>query len=310
MTAVVRGRRSVMITILGATGNVGRKIADILTSKGEKVRLVARTSSRLRPLVGRHAQAFAGDAMNTGFLIQAFKDADAVFTLIPPNLKAGNYLAYADTIGDSIVRALKAARVRHVVNLSSIGADLPGGTGPIAGLHNQEERLDRIEGLNVVHLRPAFFMENLLTNIDLIRSKGINGSAIRGDLKFPMIATRDVASAAAERLIEKDFTGSSIEVLLGERHISMVDATEIIGRKIGKPGLAYVMFPYDEAEKGLIAAGLSPDMSRLSIEMSRAINEGRVFGNIVRTPVNTTPTSFETFCDEVFVPLFMQKRAA
>lgn len=299
-----------MITILGATGNVGRKIVEILISKGERVRLVARTSSSLRPLVHRQAQAFAGDAMNVEFLTQAFKGADAVFTLIPPNIRAVNFLAYADSIGESIARALKIAKVRYVVNLSSVGADLPGGTGPIVGLHNQEERLDRIKGLHVVHLRPAFFMENLLANIDLIRSRGINGSAVRGDLKLPMIATRDVAAAAAERLVKKDFTGSSIEVLLGERDISMIEATGIIGRKIGKPGLAYVMFPYDEAEKGLIAAGLSPDMSRLYVEMSRAINEGRIIGNVARTAVNTTPTSFETFCDEVFVPLFMQKKAA
>jgi uncharacterized protein YbjT (DUF2867 family) len=299
-----------MITILGATGNVGRKVADILTSEGEKVRLVARTSSNLRPLVSRQAQAFAGDAMNVEFLTEAFKGADAVFTLIPPNIRAGGYLAYADSVGGSIARALKIAKVRYVVNLSSVGADLAGGTGPVVGLHTQEERLDRVKGLNVVHLRPAFFMENLLRNIDLIRSRGINGSAIRGDLKFPMIATRDVAEAAAERLVKKDFTGSSIEVLLGERDISMIEATGIIGRKIGKPGLAYVMFPYDEAEKGLIAAGLSPDVSRLFIEMSRAMNEGRLFGSVVRTTMNTTSTSFETFCDEVFVPLFMQKKVA
>jgi uncharacterized protein YbjT (DUF2867 family) len=298
-----------MITVLGATGHVGEKIADILNKKGEKVRLVARSAERLRPFVGKQVQALAGDALDTEFLVKAFKDTDAVFTLIPPNFKTEKFLNYADKIGESIARALEIARVNYVVNLSSTGAELPEGTGPIAGLNHMEKRLNRVKGLNVLHVRAGFFMENLMSNIDLIRSKGINGGAGRGDLKLPMIATKDIAEYAAEYLIKRDFTGSSVRYLLGQRDLSMIEATEIIGRKINKPDLVYVMFPYDEAEKGMIAAGLSPDMSRLYVEMSRAFNEGRIKAE-KRTTENTTPTSFETFCDEVFVPVYSQRKAA
>jgi uncharacterized protein YbjT (DUF2867 family) len=297
-----------MYTILGATGNVGRKIADILIKKGETVRLVARSIDRLRPFVAKHAVAFAGDAMDTEFLVKAFVGADAVFTLLPSNIGTENGLAYADKIGESIARALKVAKVKYVVNLSSVGAELPEGTGPIIGLHRQEERLNNIRGLNVLHLRAAFFMENQLMNIDLIKSRGITGSAIRGDIKFSMIATKDVAAFAAERLVKCDFTGSSIRYLLGQRDLSLIEATEIISRKINNPALVYVMFPYDEAAKGLMSAGLSPDMSRLYIEVTKALNDGRIIAK--RTTENTTPTSFEVFCDEVFAPLFTQKKAA
>lgn len=298
-----------MITILGATGHVGGKIADILIKKGEKVRLVARTAERLRPFVGKQAQALAGDALDVEFLVKAFKDTDAVFTLIPPNFKTEKFISYADKIGESIARALEIARVKYVVNLSSIGAELPEGTGPIVGLNHMEKRLNGVKGLNVLHIRAGFFMENLISNIDLIRSKGINGGAGRGDLKLPMIATKDIAAYAAERLIKKDFTGASVRYLLGQRDLSTIEATEIIGRKINKPDLAYVMFPYDEAEKGMVAAGLSPDMSRLYVEMSKAFNEGRIKSE-KRTTENTTLTSFETFCDEVFVPAYSQRKAA
>ncbi len=298
-----------MIAILGATGNVGGKIADILIKKGEPVRLIARSADKLRPFVGKKAAAFAGDASDTEFLTKAFKDVDTVFTLIPPNPNADRFMPYADKIGESIARALESAKVKHVVNLSSGGAELSEGTGPIKGLHNMEERLNRIKGLQVLHLRPAYFMENLLWSIDLIRSKGINGDAIRGDLRIPMIATKDIAAYAADRLVRRDFTGSSVRYLLGQRDISMVEATEIIGRKIDKPGLSYVLFPYDEAEKGMVAMGLSPDMSRLYIEMSRAFNEDRITFE-ERVQENTTTTSFEAFCDEVFVPRYTQKKAA
>ena len=298
-----------MITVLGATGTVGGKITDILLKKGEKVRLVARTGDRLRRLVNKQAQAFAGDAMDTEFLVKAFKDADAVFTLIPPNFKAEKFLDYADKIGESIARALEVTRVNYVVNLSSAGAELPAGTGPIVGLNHMEERLNKIKGLNVRHIRAAFFMENLLWNTDLIRSKGINSDTLRGDLKLQMIPTKDIATYAAERLIKRDFTASSVRYLLGQRDISMIEATEIIGRKINKPALSYIMTPYDEAEKGMIAMGMSPDVSRLFIEMSRAFNEGRIKADM-RNEENTTPTSFEAFCDEVLVPAYKQLKAA
>jgi len=299
-----------MYTILGATGNIGRKAADILIKRGEKVRLVARSADRLRPFVGKHAQAFSGDALDTEFLANAFKGSDAVFVLLPPNPHAEKFLTYADAVGESIARALQIVKVKHVVNISSLGAELSDGTGPIVGLHNQEERLNRIPGLNVLHMRCAFFMENLLMNIDLIKSRNVIGSALRGDIKLPMIATKDIAAAVADRLVKRDFTGSVVEVLLGERDLTMIEAAAIIGKKINKPGLPYVMFPYDEAEKGLISAGLSPDMSRTYSEMNKAFNEGRILSTVKRTAQNTTSTSLEQFCDEVLAPMYTQKKAA
>ncbi len=298
-----------MITILGATGRVGGKIADILVKKGEKVRLVARSADRLRPFVGKNAQAMAGDANDVEFLVKAFKDADAVFTLIPPKYNADKFLPYADKIGESIARAIEISGVSHVVYLSSVGAELSSGTGPIAALHNMEERLNRIKNLNVRHMRAAYFMENQLMNLELIRTKNISGDAMRGDLKIPMIASKDIAAYAAERLVKRDFSGSSVQYLLGQRDLTLIEATGIIGRKIDKPNLAFVMFPYDEAQKAMMAAGLSPDMSRNYIEMIRAFNEG-VIRSEMRSNRNTTPTSFEAFCDEVFVPAYKQQKAA
>jgi uncharacterized protein YbjT (DUF2867 family) len=298
-----------MITILGATGNVGGKIADLLIKKGEPVRLVARSADRLQQLAGNRAVVFAGDANNTEFLLKVFKDVDAVFTLIPPNPNAADFMKYADKIGESIALALEIAKVKHVVNLSSTGAELPEGTGPIKGLHNMEERLNKIKGLNVLHLRSSFFMENLLWSIDLIKSKGINGNAVRGDLKIPMIATRDIAAYAADRIVKRDFWGATVQDLPGPRDLSLIEATEIMGGKIDRPGLSYLMFPYDEAEKGMVAMGLSPDMSRQYTEMNRAFNEGRIKLE-TRTKQSSTTTSFEAFCDEVFVPLYTQKKAA
>jgi uncharacterized protein YbjT (DUF2867 family) len=299
-----------MYTILGATGNVGRKIVDILVKQNKQVRMVAPNADQLRPFVSKNAQAFAGDALNTEFLTKAFEGSDAVFTMIPTNIKASNYLDYANRMGESIAAALKIAKVKYVVNLSSIGADHAEGTGQVLGLHNLEECLNRVEGLNVLHLRTGPFMEHFLWNIDTIKTKGVCSSAYRGDLKFPMIATWDVAAAAAERLVNCDFSGSSFQYLLGQRDISMTECTEIIGRKINKPNLIYTMVSYDEAEKWFASHGMSSNVSRLYTELCKACNEGRIYGFVTRTQRNTTPTSFEQFCDEVFVPSYREVKAA
>jgi|SRR5208337_5566701 len=299
-----------MIAILGATGNVGGKIAAILAKRNEPVRLISRSVDRLRPLASKTVTVFAGDVAETEFLVMAFADVDAVFALIPPNPTVPNFMRYADKIGQSIARALEIAKVTHVVFLSSIGAELEGEpTGPIKGLHNMEQRLNKIKGLHVMHVRAGYFMENLLWNIDLIKSKGVTGSAIRGDIKIAAIATKDIAEYAAKRLTKRDFTGSSVHYLLGQRDITLIEASGAIGSKISKPGLPYVTFPYEEAEKSMVAMGLSPDMSRTYIEMARAFNEGKINAE-KRTKENTTPTSIELFCDEVFVPAFTKKKAA
>ena len=233
--------------------------------------MIGRDAGKLKAFTEKGAEAAVGDMADRAFLTKAFAGAEAVYALIPPNFGVADFRAYQEKIGESIVAAIKDSGVKYVVNLSSQGAHLPDRTGPIVGLHDQEERLNRLEGVNVLHLRPTYFMENLLMNIDMIRKMNIMGSAVRGDVKFAMIATKDIAAYAAERLVKRDFTGKSVVDLLGERDLSLNEAAAIIGKKLGKPDLTYVAFPYEDAEKGMVAMGLTADMSRLYIEMSRAL---------------------------------------
>jgi uncharacterized protein YbjT (DUF2867 family) len=292
-----------MIVITGATGNIGSKLAEDLLSRGEKVRVVGRNADKLKGFTAKGANAAVGDLSDPGFLARAFMGAKAVFALIPPNYGADDFRAYQNSVGASIASALKASGVKHVVNLSSQGAHLPDKTGPIKGLYDQEARLNKLEGVNVLHLRPTYFMENLLMNIDLIKKMNIMGSAVRGDVKFAMIATKDIAGYAAGRLVKRDFTGRSVADLLGQRDLSLNEAAAIIGKKLGKPALAYVAFPYEDAEKGMIGMGLKPDLAKQYIEMSKALNDGLFAVNVPRTKENTTPTSIEEFAG-VFAKIY------
>ena len=284
--------------VTGATGHIGFRIAESLLQTGDRVKVIARSRERLLPLIEKGAEALIGNLAETEFLTEAFKGADAVFTMIPPDMQAKDVWASQTRVGTSIAEAIRRTGVKWVVNLSSQGAHLSRGTGPIAGLHEQEERLNRIPDVNVVHLRPAFFMENLLNNIGLIKEKGITGSPLRGDVKFPVIATRDIAHVAAEYLTKLNFTGSSVRDLLGQRDLSMIEMTELLGKAIGKPSLRYVQFSYEAAKEAMLGMGLSPDVARVMNEMYEAFNEGRILNGIERKTENTTETTFEEFSVE------------
>lgn len=292
-----------MYAITGATGNIGSKTAGILLAKGETVRVIGRDDAKLKMFVRKGADAAVGDLKDTAFLTKAFTGVNAVFAMIPPDYTAADFRVYQNEVGASIANAIIRSGVKYVVNLSSQGAELPAGTGPILGLHDQEERLNALPGVNVLHLRCTYFMENLLTNIPLIHQRGIAGSAVRGDQRFAMIATRDIAARVAEYLLGCDFKGKVVKDLLGQRDLTLGEAFSVIGRKIGWPDLKYVQFPYDEAAKGMVAMGISPDMSRLIVEMSTAINNGQLAVNRPRTLENSTPTSIEEFAG-VFAEAF------
>jgi uncharacterized protein YbjT (DUF2867 family) len=288
-----------MITVMGATGHSGKKIAEALLKTGDKVRALGRSEGKLAELRRGGAEVLSGEATDAAFLTKTFRGADAVYTLLPTDRRAPDYRAEQDRQGEAIVKALRESGVRYVVALSSLGADLREGTGPIAGLHAQEERLKRLEGTNVLLLRPVSFFENFYDTLGLIKHEGINGDAVAPDLAVPMVATRDIADVAAKALRSRDWKGVVVRELLGPGDLSHAEATRILGERIDKPDLQYVQFSYADEAKALVDAGMSESFARLYVEMTRAFNEGKVKARAGRTPENTTPTRFEDFADEL-----------
>lgn len=286
-----------MLTIMGATGNIGSKLAYRLLDKHQDVKVIGRSADRLQPFVDRGATAVMGDAADSEFLSQAFADSNAAFVMIPPDYAAQDFRKYQNEIGRQIATAIKKSGVKHVVNLSSHGAHLPDKTGPIKGLRDQEQRLNQLDSVHILHLRPTFFMENLLMNIDMIKNMGVNGGHIRGDLPFAMIATADIAEVAAQHLLERNFSGKTVRELLGPRDISMEEATRIIGEKIGKPDLQYVHFSREEYMNGLLQAGMSKDMAEQLAELDAGINDRLFASDEPRTQENKTSTDFKQFAD-------------
>jgi uncharacterized protein YbjT (DUF2867 family) len=283
-----------MIAVMGAAGNVGSKATDLLLRENEEVRIFEHRR-KLEEFRKRGAEVVTGDATNVEDLQALFQDASAALVLLPENLADPEFVANRSRMSRAIAYALRTMQVSHVVALSAVGADRADAVGPPAGLHEYEQRLSELEGINVLVLRSAFYMNNLLANLPLIQTQKINGSAIKGDVKLPMIATQDVAREAAERLRRRDFSGHQAKMLLGPEDVTMREATRMIGSLLGWPDLPYVEFPPEGVKKALLSAGMSENAASLLVEMQLALNEGRPFAGIERTAEATTPTRLEEF---------------
>jgi uncharacterized protein YbjT (DUF2867 family) len=293
-----------MYAILGATGNTGSIVAHKLLEQGKKIRVVGRDSKRLAPFVSKGAEAFATDVLDTDALSKAFAGTEGVYALIPPSMTSTDFRAYQERVTDSIAKALETAAVSHAVTLSSFGADKPDKTGPVIGLHNMETKLARINGLNALHLRAGYFMENTLAQVGVLHGFGMMAGPVRADLALPMIATKDIGAVAAEALIRLDFKGQQTRELLGQRDISYNEVARIVGVAIGKPALAYIPLPDEQVIQAMTGMGISRNMAILLCEMSAALNNGYMKALEARSAENTTPTSFETFVQDVFLPAF------
>lgn len=286
---------SKLVVVTGATGNVGKELAEGLLARGVRVRAIGRSAERLASLVEKGAEAAVGSVEDGVFLTRAFQGADAVFAMIPPNYGTPDMRAYQKAVVAAFASSLRESRVPRVVTLSSVGADQPDGNGPVAGLYDLERAIAGIAGLHAVHVRAGFFMENHLQNVGLVRNAGINGSPLKANLPIAMIATKDIAAFALGFLADPAFTGQTVREAYASRNYTMSEATAILGAAIGKPALPYVEFSYEDARKAMVQAGVTPDMAGLYVEMYQALNEGRMTTLEPRSPANSTPTSLEEF---------------
>ncbi len=292
--------------ILGASGHTGSIVSNFLLSKGQKARVIGRDPGRLQRFVDRGAEAFTADMSDAAALTKAFSGVRAAYLLLPPAKSPEEQ----ERDSDAIAKAVKESGIRYAVHLSSYGAQVAEGAGPVSGLHSSEQKLNAISGLNVLHLCAAYFMENNLAAIGTIHHIGIFGNALLPDLKIPMAATRDVGEYAGQRLLHLDFSGKQTRELLGERDLSMTEVTAVIARGIGKPDLRYEQFPYDQVQQALTQLGVPPKGAAMYIEMYKAINAGVLVPLEPRSQENTTPTSIEQFVPDVFAPAYHRQASA
>jgi uncharacterized protein YbjT (DUF2867 family) len=286
-----------MIAVMGAAGNVGSKVADLLLEAGRPVRVLEHRRS-LEALGRRGAEVVAGDLADAGDVGLLLKDVEAALVVLPDVVTDPEFTAARSRMSRVIAEAVAGSQVAQVVALSTIAAGHPDAAGPAAGLRELEGRLAELSGVGVLVLRSPFYMENLLAGVPLIQAKGINGSAVDSDLRLPMIATRDVAGEAADRLARRDVAGHRVKLLVGPEDVDLRAATRSLGERLGLPEVPYVQFPPADMRGALVGAGMSEEAAAELVAMQLALNQAGPFDAVRRTADVVGPTRLERFLDE------------
>jgi uncharacterized protein YbjT (DUF2867 family) len=252
-------------------------------------------------LASRGAKVIAGEHSNPSILEQAVRGADALFWLTPNDLKSHDPLGDARRIADAGASIIQKYPNLHVVQLSSAGAFLPSGTGPIQGLHYTEEKF-RSAGNNIVALRPNEFMENIFFSLQTIVAEGTIYSSLPGSQTAPQIATQDIAEIAAEFLL-KPIDGHRVVDIVGPEDISFDQAAQIVGQAIGKP-VRVITIPGDRLKVALTQNGLSPELAALFVEMESAAPS--IMHAFHGDEKRVGKIRYQQFVREVFLPAYKQ----
>jgi len=293
------------IAVTTPTGHIGSKLANILLDRKVDVTVIARHPEKVKSLAGRGAKVIAGEHSDPAIVEQAVRGADALFWLTPAELTSRDPLGEARRMADAGASVIRKNPDLHVVQLSSAGAFLPSGTGPIVGLHDTEEKF-RAAGKNIVSLRPSEFMENVFFSVPSIIQQGSIYTSIPGSVKAPLIATQDIAEIAAEFLL-KPLDGHHIIDIVGPQEISFDEEARIAGQAIGK-SVRVVTVPGDQLKAAMKHGGMSAEMAALLVEMEEAFPkiQGKLHGEQKRTGKVTFPQ----FAREVFAPGYKKAVAA
>lgn len=282
--------------VMGATGHIGHSVAEDLLKRGHIVRAIGRNVEKLHQLELKKSHLVITEFDDPQLLTEAFKDTYAIFSFIPPSYQQENYIAYQDRISETIVKAIAASGVRRVVNLSSMGAELPEGTGLITCLHKHEQRLNQLKNLTaLIHLRPTYFMENLTQFIPMILDQKVIRSPLEGNLPIPMIATRDIGWKASDLMDSTATFSEHIFEMEGPNNVTLNQVAELLSSYLEMQALHYEKISYADAKKGMLGEGMPSQVADLFVELYQAFNSGLIRPTTELSQEHKGSTSIEQF---------------
>ncbi len=266
------------LIITGGAGHISKPLAEKLIAAGHQVTIVSRHVANLQPLVEKGGIAAIGSVEDPGFLVKTFAGADAVYTMVPPKFDpTGKLEDHIGQVGKNYAEAIRANNIKFVVNLSSIGAHLSKTVGPVNGLFKVEQSLNDLKEVNILHLRPGYFYDNLFGNISMIRDMNIIGGNFGGPgFKMVFASTSDIAEVAFEAMNNLNFSGHQVHYIASDER-STDDIAQLLGNAVGKPELSWVIFSDEQAKAGMIHAGIPEELARNYAEMGHAMGDGSMF---------------------------------
>jgi uncharacterized protein YbjT (DUF2867 family) len=284
------------IILTGSLGNISKPLAINLINAGHNVTVISSNADKAAEIEALGGVPAIGSVSDVNFLTKTFTGADALYAMIPNDLSSDNFRKHISGVGIKYAEAMKASGIKKVVLLSSIGAHIDGGTGPISGIHDVEQAFNKLDGVDIRILRPAFFYYNFLHNIDLIKYAGIIGANYAGNNTLVMVHPFDIAEVAAYEL-QQPFTGKTIRYITSDER-TLDEVAAVLGKAIGKPDLQWVEFTDEQSLQGMLDAGLPQEFSRSYTEMGAAVRDGILFDDYQQHKPEFSKTKLKDFALE------------
>ncbi len=289
--------------ITGSLGHTGKPITEGLLAAGHTVTVITSKPENAAAIETLGATAAVGSVDDTAFLTRTFAGADAVYLMIPPKWGVSGWRAYQNQVADNYIAAITANDIRFAVLLSSVGAHVGNGVGPVDGLYDAEQKLKAVAGLNTLALRPPYFMYNLFGMIGMIKGMGIMGSNF-GDDTIALAHTTDIAEAALQQLVNLDFTGFRVRYMASDERTG-AEIAAVLGAAVGKPETPWVVFPDDQNTRGMMGAGLNEEMATEYTKLGQAMRTGIMQADyLANRPTTFGKVKLDDFARNEFAPAF------
>ena len=279
------------IAIAAAGGNVGSRIAQNLSKTHAHIVLLGKSISPLEKLGIKNAQISITDISSAKEVLQATKDVDALFWLVPPVLRVPSLKVWYQEVIQGGVLAVKENRIKKVVVLSSLGAGAKDNLGTVSYTGDMEREFDKLDA-DVLALRPGYFIENFILQAQSILEAGTFAFTYEPDHTIPFVSTDDIGDTATQYLLDNSWSGHWKLNLMGPENITLAEAaqriTNILGRKID-----YRQLNLEEAKMQLAQLGASETVQNELIDLFVALGDPKGIYATPRTPEAYTPTSIE-----------------
>jgi uncharacterized protein YbjT (DUF2867 family) len=294
--------QSMNYVITGSLGHTGKPITEGLVKAGHTVTVVTSKSENAAAIEALGAKAAVGSVEDVDFLKETFAGAQAVYLLIPNKWGVENWRSFQNQVIDNYIAAIEANDIRFAVLLSSVGADLGEGTGPVDGLYDAEQKLAKVAGLNSKFLRPTYFMYNFFGMVDMMKGMGITGSNF-GDEPIVLTHTDDIAVVALQELMNLDFTGQQVRYIASDERTGP-EIARVLGEAIGKPDMPWVVFSDEQYAEGMRQAGLNEEMADGYAKLGESVRSGRMQADFYANKPAFGNVKLETFAKNEFASAF------
>lgn len=259
--------------ITGSLGNISRPLAEKLVQAGHHVTIISNDPNKVNEIRAMGAHPAIGNVEDRVFLIKAFEGADGAYLMIPPN---PDWKRFQKIVADNYLAAVQRAGIKHIVMLSSLGAHIGSGVGPVDGMSYLEKQLAGLNDVAVRVLRAGYFYSNLFVQM----SPGTLGSTQPADFKPVWAHTDDIADVAAAYLADSTFTGFTYEAVVSDDTLTWEEIAQLLG-------LTYVQLTDTEFREGMLRAGLPPTIADAFVALGKAMREGRMYEEYWKNPPHT-----------------------